>query len=471
MNTKIEEQHLGYFAADPKNAEPDITENDEEERTKFHRDRDRIIYSRAFRRLKGKTQVFLAGYDDHVRNRLTHTLEVSQLATSIAVSLNLNLMLTEAIALGHDLGHTPFGHVGERTLDNIMNMETIDYENRGFKHNWQSIRVVEFLEIAYRKYPGLNLTDYTRWGILNHSSRKFKHRETEPPFYNSHHKLFSSKSSTLWSFEGCVVELADEIAQRHHDFEDGVIADLIDHKELLKLFKCTFNDFIDLNKEPYKKCAELLDNEKHRRYIVPLLTKYIIHFYVEKYTELMKKNILRLREIFYIEGSKDFSIKKDEIAAHVFGKEQQLFYNDLDFNDFRKKDEKFQVFLKDRVLNSYQVQQMDGRSEYIINKLFEAYLKNPQQLADSAIISFFAEYKRESISIQLNEETERAIIIGDMRNKLNEINERNKNNKSKDIKFEQCLKRTITDQIAGMTDEYATYQYEVIYGAREMKNW
>lgn len=111
-------------------------------RSRFHRDRDRIIYSRSFRRLKGKSQVFLAGYDDHVRNRLTHTLEVSQLATSIAISLGFNLMLTEAIALGHDLGHTPFGHVGERVLNDIMNGKKFEKEgfiknnvNMGFKHN------------------------------------------------------------------------------------------------------------------------------------------------------------------------------------------------------------------------------------------------------------------------------------------------------------------------------------------------
>jgi dGTPase len=168
MNTKEEENLLGFVAANPEDAEPEHTEKDDPDRMKFQRDRDRIIYSRAFRRLKGKTQVFLAGYDDHVRNHLTHTLEVSQLATSIAVSLNLNLMLTEAIALGHDLGHTPFWHVGERALNDIMNDGTIDSGNRGFKHNWQSIRVVEFLETAYRDYQGLNLTDYTRWGILNH---------------------------------------------------------------------------------------------------------------------------------------------------------------------------------------------------------------------------------------------------------------------------------------------------------------
>lgn len=145
-------------------------------RGKFERDRDRILYSKAFRRLSGKTQVFLSGKDDHIRNRLTHTLEVSQISRTISKVLGLNETLTEAIALGHDLGHTPFGHVGERTLNYIMCgcdklrdfSECLDSEN-GFKHNWQGLRVVTDLEKS-NLYKGLNLTRYTLWGILNHSN-------------------------------------------------------------------------------------------------------------------------------------------------------------------------------------------------------------------------------------------------------------------------------------------------------------
>ncbi len=164
-------------------------------RTDFQRDRDRILHSKSFRRLKHKTQVFLSPEGDHYRTRLTHTLEVSQISRTIARSLNLNEDLTEAIALGHDLGHTPFGHTGERILRNLC-------EN-GFKHNEQSLRVVDFLEIRNEK-PGLNLTYEVRDGILNHPS--------------------GCTPSTL---EGEIVSISDRIAYINHDIDDAARANII----------------------------------------------------------------------------------------------------------------------------------------------------------------------------------------------------------------------------------------------------
>ncbi|GAB1474510.1 hypothetical protein MASR2M69_19510 [Bacteroidota bacterium] len=150
-------------------------------RDRFCRDRDRILFSKEFRRLNGKTQVFVNGFDDHVRNRLTHTLEVSQVSQIIANNLGLNNLLSEAISLGHDVGHTPFGHIGERTLNQYTN-NCEDYNNfkiddpnqLGFKHNWQGVKVVSSLEKISTEYKGLNLTDYTIWGILNHSNLEYK---------------------------------------------------------------------------------------------------------------------------------------------------------------------------------------------------------------------------------------------------------------------------------------------------------
>ena len=159
-------------------------------RTCYQRDRDRIIHCKAFRRLKHKTQVFLAPAGDHYRTRLTHTLEVSQIARTIAKALRMNEDLTEAIALGHDLGHTPFGHAGERTLDKICPL--------GFSHYRQSIRVVEFLE---KDGAGLNLTWEVRDGIVNH--RTVGHPST---------------------LEGKVVRLSDKIAYINHDIDDAIRA-------------------------------------------------------------------------------------------------------------------------------------------------------------------------------------------------------------------------------------------------------
>ncbi|MGL6105126.1 dGTP triphosphohydrolase, partial [Romboutsia sp.] len=165
------------LAASQEEAQRSTTIKEHDIRSKFQRDRDRILYSRAFRRLGGKTQVFLAAKDDHLRNRLTHSLEVNQISQTIAKVLGLNLELTEAIALGHDLGHTPFGHVGERTLNHIMNgcYKIADFNTninpikKGFKHNFQGIRVVTELE-----ENSLNLTKEVLWGILNHSKLEYK---------------------------------------------------------------------------------------------------------------------------------------------------------------------------------------------------------------------------------------------------------------------------------------------------------
>ena len=176
-------------------------------RTDFQRDRDRIIHSKSFRRLKHKTQVFLAPGQDHYRTRLTHTLEVSQIARTIARALRLNEDLTEAIALGHDLGHTPFGHAGERALTKYAN----SYLHKEFLHNEQSLRVVDILE---KKGKGLNLTWEVRNGIINHKT--------------------SCKPATL---EGCIVRLSDKIAYVNHDIDDGMRAGILSEEALPK--ECT----------------------------------------------------------------------------------------------------------------------------------------------------------------------------------------------------------------------------------------
>ncbi len=176
-------------------------EREDEIRTCFQRDRDRVIHSKSFRRLKHKTQVFLAPKGDHYRTRLTHTLEVSQIARTIAKALRLNEDLTEAIALGHDLGHTPFGHAGEDVLREIY--------PGGFEHYKQSLRVVDKLE---RKGRGLNLTAEVREGIVKHSKGKGK--------------IFSSKkrSETL---EGQIVRISDIIAYVNHDLDDAIRAGVL----------------------------------------------------------------------------------------------------------------------------------------------------------------------------------------------------------------------------------------------------
>ena len=177
-------------------------------RTAFQRDRDRVIHSRAFRRLEYKTQVFVYHEGDHYRNRLTHTLEGAQVARTLARALRLNEDLAEAIVLAHDLGHTPFGHAGERVLDALLEGDG------GFDHNRQSLRIVDLLEERHPAYRGLNLTSETREGILKHGA-SWEHPVPLPPETPSH------------SLEAQLADLADEIAYTNHDLDDGLRAGLL----------------------------------------------------------------------------------------------------------------------------------------------------------------------------------------------------------------------------------------------------
>ncbi|MBP2024803.1 deoxyguanosinetriphosphate triphosphohydrolase [Peptoniphilus stercorisuis] len=202
-------------------------------RTDFQRDRDRILHSKSFRRLKHKTQVFISPEKDHFRTRLTHTLEVSQIARTIARALELNEDLVEAMALGHDLGHTPFGHSGEAVLNKL--------NPKGFKHYEQSIRVVDFLE-STEKRQGLNLTYEVRDGILNHSG-----------------------DNEAFTLEGKIIKFADRIAYINHDIDDAIRAGIIKNEDLPR-------DLIDILGDSHSKRIDtminsIIDESYHKDHI------------------------------------------------------------------------------------------------------------------------------------------------------------------------------------------------------------
>lgn len=188
-------------------------------RTAFQRDRDRILHSTAFRRLQYKTQVFVYHEGDHFRSRLTHTLEVAQIARTIARALGVNEDLTEAIVLAHDLGHTPFGHSGQQVLHRLLK------DHDGFEHNRQSLRIVDFLEVRSTRYRGLNLTYETRAGLLKHGS--------EFPRYT--HPVALPELRTQPSAEAQIANLADEIAYHNHDIDDGLRSGLLEWDALSDL--------------------------------------------------------------------------------------------------------------------------------------------------------------------------------------------------------------------------------------------
>jgi len=237
---KFEAQWLAPYACGSVGAHATrrFAETAHEYRTAFQRDRDRIIHSRAFRRLKHKRQVFLITDGDHFRTRLTHTLEVAQISRTMARALGLNEDLVEAIALGHDLGHTPFGHLGEAVLNEILQgRDTLDgvldgpalalksSEGKagfgGFKHNYQSLRIVDGLEQKY-EFSGLNLTAPVREGILKHT--RLKRGQYQYPNFDFEALAFELDAAT--TIEGQIVAIADEVAQRTHDLEDGMRAGL-----------------------------------------------------------------------------------------------------------------------------------------------------------------------------------------------------------------------------------------------------
>ena len=182
-------------------------------RADFERDRDRIIHCSAFRRLEGKTQVFSPGLDDYYRSRLTHSIEVAQIGRTIAKVLGLNESLTEAICLAHDLGHPPFGHAGEKALNELM------ADHGGFEHNAQSLRVVDLLEHPYPSFMGLNLMYETRLGLAKHKSR----------YDLPENRVFAEVNGTL---EGQVADVADRIAYNCHDLEDGMRARLLEPESM-----------------------------------------------------------------------------------------------------------------------------------------------------------------------------------------------------------------------------------------------
>ena len=220
-------------------------------RTEYQRDRDRIVHSTAFRRLVYKTQVFLNHEGDLFRTRLTHSLEVAQLGRSIARSLALNEDLVEAIALAHDLGHTPFGHAGQDELNDCMT------GHGGFEHNLQSLRVVDYLEARYPAFDGLNLTFETREGVLKHCSRANAERlEAAEPLGVAHRFLARAQPS----LEAQLCNLADEIAYNAHDIDDGVRSGLITMEQLqaVPLFE-------NFRLQTLQEFPQLLEQRSHRK--------------------------------------------------------------------------------------------------------------------------------------------------------------------------------------------------------------
>src|SRR5436309_944919 len=237
----LESSALAPYAVRSASARRRYHERPDAYRTEFQRDRDRILHSTAFRQLQHKTQVFVVTEGDLYRTRLTHTLEVAQIARSIAAALRLNGDLVEAVALAHDLGHPPFGHAGEQELHVLM------HEHGGFEHNLQSLRVVDELEVRYAMYPGLNLTWDVRQGIAMHAT-----------IYDAPKVPAEFAECSNASLEGQVVDVADMIGYSTHDLDDALHIGLADELQQLATY---------LREEVYYHPEKLVMEQKARRII------------------------------------------------------------------------------------------------------------------------------------------------------------------------------------------------------------
>lgn len=393
-------------------------------RTEFQRDRDRIVHSRSFRRLKHKTQVYVPYDGDHQRTRLTHTIEVAQISRTIARALRLNEDLAEAIAMGHDLGHTPFGHSGEKVLDKIMNGEDdadcLDKKLMktagGFKHNYQSLRVVDSLEKRY-DHDGINLTYETREGILKHTEWKTAHKYPDLFEEGLHLDL-------PVHFEGQVVEAADEIAQVSHDLEDGMLSKEV---ELEKLEKLTIGELVikHLEGRYTETGSNFLKQNMMIRGIIHLLVTNIVMSSGQRLYEWTAEN--------EINNPDDFYNKRNKIQ------EKTVWFNE----DGNKIYLELQNFVKKWIINSFSVNRADGRARYFIRKLFSAYYNNPFQLESYVLIKM-----RDRAKIGYL----RDVDISEQENEL-----------KKHYYGNPLFIRMICDHIAGMSDAFALREFEKLF--------
>jgi dGTPase len=311
-------------------------------RSEYQRDRDRIIHSAAFRRLEYKTQVFVNHEGDLFRTRLTHSIEVAQIARSIARALQLNEDLTEGIALAHDLGHTPFGHAGQDALNACMQVYG------GFEHNLQSLRVVDELEDRYADFPGLNLTYETREGILKHCSLK------NAAALGELGRRFIEKQQP--SLEAQLTNLADGIAYNSHDVDDGLRSGLIDVEGLSEV--ALFREQYEIVRARYPRLAP----------------RRTIHEVVRR---LIGCQVIDLVETSAcaLEAAAPASI--DAVRNH--GTALIAFSDSM-----REKNLELKRFLRTRLYRHYRVHRMTAKAARTITALFESFIEDPRLMPDEA---------------------------------------------------------------------------------------
>lgn len=345
------------------------------QRGPYQRDRDRIIHSVAFRRLKHKTQVFIAPKGDHYRTRLTHSLEVAQIARSLARLFGLDEDLTEAIALAHDMGHTPFGHTGEIALDKILRQWQTEsnrpetptlpetqaiYNHLGFDHNDQSLRIVMQLEKRYADFRGLNLTDQTLLGIAKHNGG-FKKSSTLPPMVALLQQWGADLTSQA-SLEGQIAALADDIAYNAHDLDDGYRSgimhfDLIMSSDFLKKIITAVADTINI------KLTRQLNQEQHLL-LISYAVRQLIKIMTNDLYQTTLQNILKLPEFHWS------LVLAHQTPLVSFSKELNLEL------------QKLKKFLGQELYFCKKLQPQRHWAEKIVTELFQHFMQDLEWLAN-----------------------------------------------------------------------------------------
>ena len=404
---RLEEERLAIYASKsarsrrPRGA---ASPSPGDARTDYARDRDRIIHSRAFRRLKHKTQVFIPYEGDHFRTRLTHTLEVAQIARSVARALGLNEDLTEAIALGHDLGHTPFGHSGESVLDRLLRES--HPEAGGFKHNFQSVRVVDRLEKRYEE-PGLNLTHDVREGMFKHTSWP---KDFPFPLDFEEGLLFDSGGS----LEAQAVNWADEIAQQTHDLEDGLPLTeetAIEELSIARLVRSARG----YGSDAASRRASLI------RGMIATLSADLV--------DGSRARIEKWLSTTGIATAEDFYARRDRLPGDLVGFTEpgRKLYTEL------------REFVYRHIIHSFPVSRHDGHARRVLAGLFTAYRDNPRLLPDDVL---------RGMERELGVRFLREVPLGAIER---EVAER--------YRPRPAFYRAIADHIAGMTDSYCNSEY------------
>ncbi|MEM7459380.1 MAG: deoxyguanosinetriphosphate triphosphohydrolase [Pseudomonadota bacterium] len=328
-----------------------IEEPNSATRTPFQRDRDRIIHASAFRRLKQKTQVFVAHEGDHYRTRLTHSLEVAQIARSVARTLGLDEDLAEAMALAHDLGHPPFGHAGEDQLDASMS----DYE--GFDHNAQTLRVVTQLEDRYPTFPGLNLTWEMLEGLVKHNGPLITADNSIadlPAAFRDFAWLEALELDQYAGPEAQVAALADDIAYNNHDIDDGIGAGLFTINDLEEL--PLIGDIFRAVKSDYPA----LDDRK----VVFEAVRRLIGYWITDLTEETRRRVDKYKP----QSAEDVRAMPEPLVA---------------FSDTLERDQRaLRAFLYERMYKHYKVNRMRSQGKRILSELFELFMAEPETLPD-----------------------------------------------------------------------------------------